>query len=64
MTTKLDSSKFTKDQLDTIINAFSDVADIIDVHNFAADTGLGDPKAKDRFIAALKLVYPNTFFKD
>lgn len=56
----MDSSQFTKAQLDQIVKAFYDVADIIDSDNFEAETGIGDHTAKENFVAARNAVYKVT----
>jgi hypothetical protein len=57
MATKLDSSKFSKDDLDAIVNAFYDISDGFQPHDFAAHTGNYDQAAEDNFAKAQTAVY-------
>jgi len=53
----IDSGNFTKEQLDAIVTAFYDVADVIDSNDFESETGLSDSVSKDNFVKARALVY-------
>jgi hypothetical protein len=57
MATKLDSSKFSKDNLDAIVNAFYNIADGFQPHDFASHTGNYDPADEANFAKAQALVY-------
>ena len=54
---KLSSTTFTMDQLDAIINAFYDIADVIDSHDFANQSGVTDPDACANFVNARNIIY-------
>jgi hypothetical protein len=57
MATKLDSSKFSKDDLDAIVNAFYDIADGFQPHDFAAHTCNYDAADEANFTKAQTAVY-------
>lgn len=63
----LDSDNFSKDDLDKIINAFYDIADVVDSNDFASDCGVTDESSpfgsvsdsKSNFVAAKNIIYHN-----
>jgi hypothetical protein len=50
-------AQFTPEQLTKIVQAFYDIADVIQGHEFQEYTGNSDEKAKQNFIEARNMVY-------
>jgi hypothetical protein len=56
----LDSSKYTKAQLDAIVTAFADLADGLQPHDYADETGDHSAEAELNFCVAKSAIYPDT----
>lgn len=57
---QIDSSKFSKAQLDAIVSAFADLANGLQPHHFGEETGEQDPAAEKNFAIAKDAVYPGS----